>query len=33
MKYFIPGNRGTEKLAQNVTIDFNDFEKINFFIR
>ncbi len=30
--FCIPGNGGTEKLAQNVTIDFNDFEKIKFFL-
>ena len=30
--FCIPGNGGTEKLAQNVTIDFNDFEKIKFLL-
>ena len=31
--FCIPGNGGTEKLAQNVTIDFNDFEKIKFLLK
>ena len=30
--YCIPGNAGTSKLAQNISIDLNDFEKIYKFL-
>ena len=31
-KFCIPGNAGTEKIAKNINIDINDFEKIKHFI-
>ena len=30
--YCIPGNAGTSKIAQNISIDLNDFEKIYKFL-
>ena len=31
--YCIPGNAGTGEIAENVDIDLNDFEKLEFFIK
>ena len=31
--YCIPGNAGTDKIAENVDIDLNNFQKIEIFIK
>ena len=31
--YCIPGNAGTEEIAENINIDINNFEKIREFLR
>ena len=29
--YCFPGNAGTEKIAENIKIDFNNFENLKFY--
>ena len=31
--FCLPGNGGTQKIAQNIDIDLKNFQKIKFFIR